>query len=68
MTTNIRACNKSGRPAVEFCISGKNVFIITKITAPVTIAILYRGGSKAVADSYLATDGIGSGNMIESAM
>jgi hypothetical protein len=47
MTTNIRASNKSGRPAVTLCISGSNVFRITKITAPVTIAILYRGGSNA---------------------
>ena len=36
MTTNITACNKLGRPAVAFYISGKKVFRIIKITAPVT--------------------------------
>jgi len=47
MTTNIGTSNMIGRPAVTLCISGSNVFRSTKMTAPVTIAILYRGGSNA---------------------
>ena len=47
MIANIRTSNTIGIPAVILCISGSNVFRSTKITAPVTIAILYRGGSNA---------------------
>jgi hypothetical protein len=44
--------SKAGRPAVALRISGSKVFNITKITTPVTIAILYLGDNKAGSDVF----------------